>query len=391
MNKRIVKFGVIGCGLMGREFASAVNRWGHLLNLGFSPQIVGVCDPNSNATEWFEDNIHSLKLVTHDYHELLKDKEIEAIYCAVPHHLHEQLYIDIINSKKHLLGEKPFGIDLKANQKILNVIEKHPDLVVRASSEFPFFPGGQIISKWIQEERFGKILNVEAGLLHSSDLDPNKKINWKRKIDFNGQYGCMGDLGLHVLHMPLRFGWIPKNVRAILSNIITKRTNDDGLMEECETWDNVTLLCEVEKEINSFPMVLNMKRIAPGHANTWYLTIHGTDFSCEYSTKQPKQIHFMEYRLGGNQSWQTMDVPYQSAYDSITGSIFEFGFSDSILQMWAAFIDEIVNRETMAQSFTCASPQEVSISHEVFTAALCSHLTGETVDLSKERESTWIG
>ncbi|WP_261131564.1 Gfo/Idh/MocA family protein [Bacillus sp. Marseille-Q3570] len=391
MRKRIIKFGVIGCGLMGREFASAVNRWCHLLNLDFSPQIIGVCDTNSNATSWFEENIPSLKLVTDDYHELLTDPEIEAIYCAVPHHLHEQFYMDIINSKKHLLGEKPFGIDLKANQKILDVIERHPDVVVRGSSEFPFFPGVQLLSKWIQEDKFGKILNVEAGFLHSSDLDPNKKINWKRKIEFNGEYGCMGDLGLHVLHMPLRFGWIPKNVRAILSNIVTKRPNEDGFMEDCETWDNATLLCEVEKGTNSFPMLLNMKRIAPGHANSWYLNIHGTDFSCEYSTKHPKQIHYMEYHPSGNQSWQTMDVPYQSAYESITGPIFEFGFSDSILQMWAAFVDEIANRDRMAQSFTCASPTEIGLSHQIFTAALRSQQTGETVTLTQQRETSWIG
>ncbi|WP_261807696.1 Gfo/Idh/MocA family oxidoreductase [Paenibacillus sp. N3.4] len=41
----------------------------------------------------------------------MADDEIDAIYCAVPHHLHEQIYIDIIKAGKHLLGEKPFGID----------------------------------------------------------------------------------------------------------------------------------------------------------------------------------------------------------------------------------------------------------------------------------------
>ena len=52
----------------------------------------------------------------------LDSDEIDAIYCAVPHNLHEQIYIDIINAKKHLLGEKPFGIDKKANENILKAI-----------------------------------------------------------------------------------------------------------------------------------------------------------------------------------------------------------------------------------------------------------------------------
>ena len=34
-------------------------------------------------------------------------------------------------------------------------------------------------------------------------------------------------------------------------------------------------------------------------------------------------------------------MPFTSAYPTITGEIFEFGFTDAILQMWAAFCDEL--------------------------------------------------
>ena len=35
---------IIGCGLMGREFASASMRWSHLLDQDVEPRIVAVCD-----------------------------------------------------------------------------------------------------------------------------------------------------------------------------------------------------------------------------------------------------------------------------------------------------------------------------------------------------------
>mgnify|MGYP001586698440 CR=1 FL=1 len=38
------KFGIIGCGLMGRELASAVARWCHLLDMNIKPEITAVCD-----------------------------------------------------------------------------------------------------------------------------------------------------------------------------------------------------------------------------------------------------------------------------------------------------------------------------------------------------------
>ena len=41
MSKK-VRFGIIGCGLMGKEFASAASRWCHLTEDIARPEIIGV-------------------------------------------------------------------------------------------------------------------------------------------------------------------------------------------------------------------------------------------------------------------------------------------------------------------------------------------------------------
>lgn len=382
MTKKVIRFGVIGCGLMGKEFASAAARWCHLTEVDFEPRIIAVCDANPAATVWFEQAVPSVQYVYSDYKELLANPDVDAIYCAVPHHLHERIYIDIIRAGKHLLGEKPFGIDQEANERILEAMRARPDVLVRSSSEFPFYPGTMQIAKWVDEGKFGRLIEVEAGFWHSSDLDPRKPINWKRRVATNGEYGCMGDLGLHVLHLPARFGWRPRSVRALLSNIVEERPDGMGGTAPCETWDNAILACDVRTEDQHFPMVLSMKRIAPGHANTWFIRIAGTKLSAEFSTKNPKQVASLPYEPGGPQAWHVMDAPYRSAYGTITGGIFEFGFSDSILQMWAAFCDEIANgKDGMRQPFHCATPEEAAASHALFTAALESQASGRTVNV----------
>lgn len=94
----------------------------------------------------------------------------------------------------------------------------------------------------------------------------------------------------------------------------------------------------------------------------------------EFSTKYPKTLRLLEYEAGGPQAWQHLDLGYDSAYKAITGAIFEFGFTDSILQMWAAFCDELAHgEEGMKQPFRCVTPEEAAQSHEVFTQALASH------------------
>jgi predicted dehydrogenase len=381
MARRILKFGVIGCGLMGREFASASARWCHLQGLDVEPRIVAACDVNREMLRWFEENVPGVRTST-DYCELLDDAGIEAIYCAVPHNLHARLYTDVIRAGKHLLGEKPFGIDRAANDEINRAIAGQPGVVVRCSSEFPFFPGAYRLARWVRENRFGRIIEVEAGFWHSSDLDPEKKINWKRMVAINGEYGCMGDLGMHVLHLPLRFGWMPHHVHALLSNVMKERPDGKGNVVPCETWDNAVLNTEVNTGDQEFPMILSTKRIAPGHANTWFIRIYGTSLSAEFTTKHPKRLRWLPYEPGGEQAWHEVDVPYESAYRAITGGIFEFGFSDAILQMWAAFCDELAHgREGMQQPLYCVTPGEAAQSHTLFTAALESQKLGQVVSL----------
>ena len=78
-------------------------------------------------------------------------------------------------------------------------------------------------------------------------------------------------------------------------------------------------------------------------------------------TKYPKQIRYLPYTPGGEQAWRVVDVPFHSAYPTITGDIFEFGFTDAILQMWAAFCDELAHgRDGMRQPFYCVTPEEIA-------------------------------
>src|SRR5215831_19494993 len=130
--QRIIRFGVIGCGLMGREFASAAARWCHLQEMDVTPRIVAVCDANPAAMTWFSRALPDVRTYT-EYRELLTDADVEAVYCAVPHHLHQQLYVDILRAGKHLLGEKPFGIDREAYRAVAAEIVSHSDLLVRCS------------------------------------------------------------------------------------------------------------------------------------------------------------------------------------------------------------------------------------------------------------------
>src|SRR5690349_21143579 len=131
---KTIRFGIIGGGLMGREIASATARWCHLIDQPAKVELAAVCSGRESSVGWFKNNFPSVKQYTTDYRAVLKNREVDVVYIAVPHHLHEEMYCAAIEAGKHLLGEKPFGIDKQANEKILASCRKHPNVLVRCSS-----------------------------------------------------------------------------------------------------------------------------------------------------------------------------------------------------------------------------------------------------------------
>jgi predicted dehydrogenase len=365
---------------MGREFASAIARWCHLADIDVRPEIVAVCDRNVALFPWYTGHFASVKQTTTDYREVLANPEVEAVYVAVPHNLHQEIYIAAIEAGKHLMGEKPFGIDMSACKAIMEAIRKHPEVMVRCSSESPFFPAAQELCDMIEANSFGRIIEVNTGFLHASDLDPEKPINWKRMIEFNGEYGVMGDLGMHACHVGFRAGWQPRNVRAVLSDIMKERPDGKGGRVPCKTWDNSTLLCEAINPIDNepFPWTIKLQRISPGQKNNWYIEILGTEKSVRWSSVQADVIEILEFKRGQEQGWSHIQTGFDTAFKTITGGIFQFGFTDSIQQMWAAFVYELAHGKPLKRYAGCVTPDEAWLSHRLFTAALASQRNSST-------------
>jgi predicted dehydrogenase len=361
-----VHVGIVGGGLMGRELAAAIGRWSALEGHPAKPTLTAVCDTSPEALRWF-DRIDTVTHKTTDYRHLLDDDTLDALYLAVPHHLHEELYVAAAQAGKDFLGEKPFGIDVDAAERIVQAIDD-AGVFVRCSSEMPFFPGAQLAYETIVAGDLGQPIEVEHDFLHSSDLDRTKPINWKRQARFCGAIGVMGDLGMHVAHVPLRLGWQPETVFGVLSDIVTERPDPTtGQPVPCDTIDNAALHCDA-----GFPLTLRTYRIAPGHMNTWRITATGMDGGVAFSTAQPKTVHRFAVR-DGRQVWERLEVGSQSVFATVTGAIFEFGFADAILQMWAAYLAERAGG--LGERFGCATPQEALHAHRIFDAGLRSATT----------------
>ncbi len=378
MTPNTLKWGIIGGGLMGREFASALGRWIALTDDAVPPsQLVAVCDLNEGARNWFS-RVPNVSQLTTSADELLQNPDVDAVYIALPHHLHREFYFKALRAGKDLLAEKPFGIDLEAAIEVRDEAQKLGRFV-RCSSEMPFFPGAQRVWKMLSQNltSLGRILEIRAGFHHSSDLDPSKPANWKRQNATCGENGVLNDLGMHVAHLPLRLGWKPNRVYAQLQHGFPIRPDGRGGEVVCDTWDNALLHCDVEIGGEVAAMRWEMKRMAPTETNTWLLEVLGTRGGVKFSTKTPKTLFVFEN--GREQSWNAIDLGHGSAFSTVTGGIFEFGFPDSILQMLAAFAAERAG--VLSDKFGMATPEEATESHQIWAAALRSQEEKRAVEV----------
>jgi predicted dehydrogenase len=364
-----VRIGVVGAGLMGRELAAVCGRWSQLIDHPCAPQVVAVADPNPAAREWFS-RVSTVDTFADDWRPLVDDATIDVLYLAVPHHLHEDLYVAAAEAGRDFLGEKPFGIDLAAATRIVDALDGSSSFV-RVSSEFPFYPGALRAYAYAASGALGDILDVRSQFAHSSDIDRSKGINWKRRVETCGAIGVMGDLGLHVAHVPLRLGYRPETVYAMLDNIVTERPGADGDPVACDTWDNALLACRVPTgpDRRRFSMLWETRRIAPGQMNSWSFEALGMDGGVRFTTRYPTTLQRFA-RRDGEQVWEEVQPGNVSAWPAISGGIFEFGFSDALMQMWASYLAERAG--ALRDRFATATPREALDAHRVFDAALRS-------------------
>jgi myo-inositol 2-dehydrogenase / D-chiro-inositol 1-dehydrogenase len=115
--KRRVKIAVIGTGRIG----SVHTR--NLVNSIPEADMVAVCDIRLDVAQAVADEL-GIERVVKDYHQLLEDKDIEAVLIATNTDTHAFIVKDVANARKHIFCEKPLALDLESIDDVMKTVEK---------------------------------------------------------------------------------------------------------------------------------------------------------------------------------------------------------------------------------------------------------------------------
>ncbi len=105
------------------------------------------------------------------YQELLADPKIQAIYNPLPNHLHLPWTLKALEAGKHVLCEKPIGLDAGEAQALLIASQKYPHLKVMEAFMYRFHPQWQRAKQLVEEGEIGDIRVIDT-IFSYYNVDP---------------------------------------------------------------------------------------------------------------------------------------------------------------------------------------------------------------------------
>ena len=215
MVKKEIRIGIIGAGLIGGKRATAAQKIS-------GNKIVMVADTNKKRAEEFSRKYaceFSLK-----WEDVMKRKDINIVVVAVPNAFIFQIVMAALKSGKHVLCEKPFGINAKEACRMMEAGKKYKKLV-KVGFNHRFHPGIFKAKQLVDEGRIGKVLFIRARYGHGGRIGMEKEWRMNKKISGGGE---LLDQGPHIADLCRWFGGEYKTAYGAVDTKFWKANVDDN-------------------------------------------------------------------------------------------------------------------------------------------------------------------
>ena len=130
-------------------------------------EVVAIADINIELAKKRAEE-YKIETVYSDYHEILNDKEIDAVSIATPTFTHKQMLIEAIESGKHILCEKPPALNATELKECAELAKGYDKCIMFALAA-RFWNEIKFLKEYVDSGKMGKILCAEAVRMHRCD------------------------------------------------------------------------------------------------------------------------------------------------------------------------------------------------------------------------------
>ncbi|WP_445665620.1 Gfo/Idh/MocA family protein [Fodinibius sp. AD559] len=208
-----IKFGIIGCGRIGKRHAQ------HISNVG---KLQAVCDiKEDKANELAESNDATAYYTVNGMLE--NEKGIDIIAICTPNGLHAKHSIQVLRAGYHVLCEKPMALSVADCGRMLTEAEKaNKRLFVVKQNRFN--PPIDAVKKLINEGRLGRLLSVQVNCFWNRHEEYYNSSDWKGSLELDG-----GTLFTQFSHFIDIMFWLAGDIENVWA--LTKNQNHHDTIE----------------------------------------------------------------------------------------------------------------------------------------------------------------
>ncbi len=149
----------------------------------------------------------SVSKTTTDYHEILRDPEIDIVEVNTPHHLHKSIVIDALEAGKNVACQKPIAVSIDEAEAMVEAASKAPGRF-RVLENFVFYPPYVKAKELMDAGEIGDPLSIRFKLgtgIFGSRWVPLKSELWHLLESENGRGQAVFDDGYHKLSVAMHF------------------------------------------------------------------------------------------------------------------------------------------------------------------------------------------
>ena len=178
---------IIGTGFIGPAHLEALRRLGYV-------DVVAVAERDQASADQKAKEL-SIPKAYGDYRQLLADPDIQVVHNCTPNHLHFEVNKAILAAGKHVISEKPLGMNTTESTELVR-LAKESGLVNAVNFNYRYMPLVQQARMMCQKNDLGRVLAIHGSYLQDWLLYPTDW-NWRLVPELSGESRAVADIGSH--------------------------------------------------------------------------------------------------------------------------------------------------------------------------------------------------
>jgi predicted dehydrogenase len=286
------RVGLIGHRFMGRAHSNAWRQAPKFFNLKANVEMHTISGRNAAAVQAARAQL-GWQHATTDWREIVESPLIDIVDIVTPTDSHAEMAIAAVKNGKHVLCEKPMGLNLKECEQMFAAAQK-AKVVHMVCHNYRRIPAIALAKKMISEGTLGRIYHFRARYAQDRLADPDFPLDWRLQKETSGS-GVHSDINSHIIDLGRYLVGEFKGVCGIVNTFIPERPLAESLakgqkkMGKVTAPDSAVFIGWME---NGVMANLEATRYALGRRNKIEIEINGSKGSLYFDFEDMNKLKF---------------------------------------------------------------------------------------------------